>query len=328
LLGGGFLTTSPVQPAGGFRHEAAIFATDDELIATVVPFLAEGISAGEPTLLSLKARQQHLIFSALGDTHDVTVVPHDQHYGHPATALHANHQMFTRYLQDGAKRVRMVAEVPHSGNAWESWSTYEAVINHYYAALSLWGICLYDTREASGEIIDDVLALHPGLASPGAKHTPNDRCMDPASFLGQRGDGEIDPLEATEPDVVVLEPSPQAARRAVAGVAGASGLSADEREGLLVAVSEVVTNAILHGRPPVRLEAWAALAQVLVAIHDRGSGPSDPYAGLLPPEGGGLGGRGLWIAHQMCRRITLSKTGPGFTVRLVAGRSDTGPAAN
>lgn len=279
-------------------------------------------------MLSVEARKQHLICSALGDTTGVIMVPRDRHYADPAKALQANHEMFTRYLQDGAKTVRMIAGVPPSGDAWERWATYEAVINHYYAALSLWGICLYDTREASPEVLDDVLRLHPTLAAPGAKHLANDRCVDPASFLAQRANGEIDPLETTEPEVLILDPSPQGTRRAVEGLARCAGLSADEREGLLVAVSEVVTNAILHGRPPVRLEAWSTPERLLVVIHDHGDGPNDPFAGLLPPQGDRLGGRGLWITHQMCRKSTLSSTPAGFTVRLVAGRTHTGPATN
>jgi anti-sigma regulatory factor (Ser/Thr protein kinase) len=86
-------------------------------------------------------------------------------------------------------------------------------------------------------------------------------------------------------------------------------------------VSEVVTNAIRHGRAPTTLQAWAASRHVVVTVHDTGPGPSDPFVGLLPAKKDKAeGGFGLWIAHQLCHRVTLDSDDNGFTVRLVAAK--------
>ncbi|EOD63016.1 ATP-binding protein, partial [Amycolatopsis vancoresmycina] len=82
---------------------------------------------------------------------------------------------------------------------------------------------------------------------------------------------------------------------------------------------EIVDNALRHGRPPVRMRIWADAGHVVVTVHDTGDGPDDPFAGLLPADRT-VGGRGLWIAHQVCAQVTLHHDDTGFTVRLAAGR--------
>jgi hypothetical protein len=50
----------------GFRHEAAIYASDEEFLALAVPFLADGIAAGEPALLAVPAPPAATAAESLG----------------------------------------------------------------------------------------------------------------------------------------------------------------------------------------------------------------------------------------------------------------------
>ena len=88
---------------------------------------------------------------------------------------------------------------------------------------------------------------------------------------------------------------------------------------LVFAVSEVVTNALIHGRRPVRSRLWTAADRIVVTVTDRGDGPADPVAGLLPVIGTCSAGLGLWLTHQLCSHVTLDTTDDGFTIRLVVG---------
>nr|WP_230417051.1 ATP-binding protein [Micromonospora tarapacensis] len=94
----------------------------------------------------------------------------------------------------------------------------------------------------------------------------------------------------------------------------------DEFDDFVVAVSEVVTNGLRHGRPPVRFRLWAGTDRIVATVGDAGAGPDDPYAGLLPTAGGRPGGLGLWITHQSCNHVTHYRDADGFTLRLTAGR--------
>jgi len=59
---------------------------------------------------------------------------------------------------------------------------------------------------------------------------------------------------------------------------------------------------------------------LVVAVTDAGFGPLNPFVGLIPaddvPEA--TGGLGLWLAHQMCSYVSLTRGPDGFTVRLLA----------
>jgi anti-sigma regulatory factor (Ser/Thr protein kinase) len=81
-----------------------------------------------------------------------------------------------------------------------------------------------------------------------------------------------------------------------------------------------VTNALVHGRAPVALCAWARPGRAVVTVTDHGGGPTDPTVGLAPvPRAPGEGGFGLWIAHQLCDEVTLHRTEGAFAIRLAVG---------
>jgi hypothetical protein len=89
-------------------------------------------------------------------------------------------------------------------------------------------------------------------------------------------------------------------------------------------VSEAISNALIHGRRPVRFRLWLAPDRIVATVTDRGDGPADPFAGLLPVSKTGPGGLGLWLTHQLCSHVTLDTTDHGFTIRLVVGTPQPG----
>ena len=101
-------------------------------------------------------------------------------------------------------------------------------------------------------------------------------------------------------------------------------LDATDIEHLVFAVSEAVTNALTHGRPPVRFRLWSAPDRIVATVTDRGDGPADPFAGLLPVTDTCSAGLGLWLTHQLCSHVTLDTTDDGFTIRLVVGTPQPG----
>ena len=88
-----------------------------------------------------------------------------------------------------------------------------------------------------------------------------------------------DPLEQTQPRLELTSPTPGPVRAAIHGLV-AGRLGADQADALVLATSEAVTNAIVHGTAPVTLRAWVEDRRVVVAIHDSGDGPVDPLVGL------------------------------------------------
>ena len=86
----------------------------------------------------------------------------------------------------------------------------------------------------------------------------------------------------------------------------------------------LVPNALTHGRPPVRFRLWSAPDRIVATVTDRGDGPADPFAGLLPVSDTCSAGLGLWLTHQLCSHVTLDTTDDGFTIRLIVGTPQPG----
>ena len=173
-------------------------------------------------------------------------------------------------------------------------------------------------------MLADVERTHPHLLSAGGSHEANVRYVDPTAFLRSRPPPVLDPLEAEAPAVELVDPVPALTRRTVRDLATSTRLGGDDVDRLVLATSEAVTNATVHGRPPVITRVWAAPERMLVAVSDRGEGPADPYVGLTPRSSAvnGGGGFGLWIVNQLVA-TTYDRSADGFTIRLVAGAAVT-----
>jgi anti-sigma regulatory factor (Ser/Thr protein kinase) len=49
----------------------------------------------------------------------------------------------------------------------------------------------------------------------------------------------------------------------------------------------------------VVLRLWVQPDRLTVTVTDTGTGPTDAFVGLLPPEHSNGAGLGLWISHQL-----------------------------
>ena len=168
-------------PAGrpGFRHEAALYGSDEEFLAVAAPFLAKAIAAGEPTLLAVPAPLQRRVKEALGDPAGLTLLAGEQ-FRQPFSTLQRNYQMFLDHVGTGGRwirQIRMIGAIPEPGigTQWDGWVRYEAAINDLSAALPVWSVCPYDTRSNPAEVLDEVERTHPYLAAVDGGHRPNPR---------------------------------------------------------------------------------------------------------------------------------------------------------
>jgi anti-sigma regulatory factor (Ser/Thr protein kinase) len=110
-----------------------------------------------------------------------------------------------------------------------------------------------------------------------------------------------------------------ALRHAVAECAGSVGLRDDALEDFVLAVNELVTNAVRHGGGRGRLELWRVDDNLVCEVTDNGAGLLDAgAAGQRPSDLSVAGGLGLWLTSQLAKSMTV-ETGPeGTTVRITA----------
>lgn len=305
-----------------FRHEAVLYDRDDDLLSVAVPFLEEGLANGDPVLLCLGQDSRMLLHREMPETSHIAFLPD---YEQPASTLKNHRKALNRHLAAGAHQLRVIGEIPHPGTGveWDPWARYEAALNHVFADLPLWELCVYDTRITPDDVLGDVAKTHPRVIT-GGKHVVSESFEDPETFLSSHEPTYVDPLERLMPPPVILaSPSPEAARHTTGVASVGTGLSGHEVEDLVLAVSECVANAILYGEPPVELRIWPGPDRVVVTVSDRGHGPTHPFAGLIPAnEPRTEGGLGLWITHQVCAQVTMHRHPWGFTIRLIAGKPE------
>ena len=102
---------------------------------------------------------------------------------------------------------------------------------------------------------------------------------------------------------------PSQARRAVAECASRLGLD-EVVDDLLLVVSELVTNAVRHGAPPVRLEVLADDDVVRVTVGDGNPGLPQPRVVDDDAEGG----RGMVLVEMLASEHGVRQQPPGKSV--------------
>lgn len=314
------MSTALASAREGLFHEASIYASDAELCDTALPFLSDGLDAREPTYVILGPHGESLIRRMLGEPAGLHYIPAGNAYVNPAMTVKSYRDVLTADVKAGAEQIRFITEVPHpgTGSAWDWWGRYESAANEIFADLPVWAICTYDERTTPTAVLDEVVRSHPYLAGPGGVHAPNDEYESPVTFLARRSCTYTDPLESGQPLVELADPSLTEARRAAVAVTRAR-LGPETADNLALAVSEIVTNAKRYGRPPVELRLWAGPDRVVATIKDGGDGLHDATLGLAPVDSDRSGGRGLWIASQLCDHLSISRAHDGFVIRLVVG---------
>lgn len=300
-------------------HEACVYSDDQELLSLVVPFAQDAAAAGEATVFVLSEPTAELLHPEVCDLAGVTFVP--SAYEQPACAVRALLDLFDGHVASGGRgRLRLVGEIlAPTPSVWEPWARYEAAGNRIFADYPAWAVCIYNRQTTPASVLAEVQRTHPLIATADG-HRPNDHFQAPEAFLRARPEPAPDPLEDTPPDVELDDPMPAAARRALADAARLTSLDQQAIDDFAVSLSEVVTNVHVHGRLPAVLRLWTDDDRLHATVTDAGHGPADPFAGLRPARPTNVHhglGLGLWIAHQLCSRVThAAHPHGGFTVRL------------
>jgi hypothetical protein len=319
------MTTDPLtgtrDEGRGLRHEAVLYGSDEELLDSVVPFLRDGLAAGEPTLVAWSGERAALLRAAMPEAGGVVFLDGPGSHLRPTSTIKAYREMFASYVAAGASRIRVVGELAGSalGSTWWWWSRYESALNRIYDEFPLWCLCTYDTRTTAEHVLDDVTRTHPRIMAAGTQQRANERYVPVEEFVSGQAVG-TDPLEAGPPLIDLIDPEPVDARHLVFDADEAGRLPASvDVDSVVMVLNEAVTNAVQHGVRPVGVRLWAGDERVVVAVTDRGAGPSDPLAGLVPAPHYPKGGVGLWLAHELSDHVTFERGDRGYTFRAAFG---------
>lgn len=120
-----------------------------------------------------------------------------------------------------------------------------------------------------------------------------------------------------------------AVRAAVAAHASELGGAQQDVENLVIVASELATNAIVHGGGRGRLRLWTVDGMIAMQVADDGPGFADAeHAGLRRQDPAAPGGRGLWLARQLCTQVRIRADGTGTEVMVALRLTGSGTAVS
>ena len=303
-----------------YVHDALLYDSPAELVDTAVPWLLDGLAAGDAAVVATSAGTADLLRDAVGGDPRVHVLERgDVYRARTPTAITTFRALAEQRVAEGISRVRVVGEVDFGPTErdWLEWQRYESVINEALAGWPLWGLCVFDTQRLPGPLLESALRTHSHVMDAGGR-VLNPRFTEPATYLRSLP-VPPEPLEETAPRLEACDVADFIGlRHAVAAELGTVDAPRDLVEDFLLAVDEMTSNAVRHGGPPVSLQLWVGNDRVVCTIRDRGPGFDDPFAGYGPAHGDDLsrGGMGLWLARQLCDHVDISSTNHGTQVRL------------
>lgn len=296
----------------GMRHSALVYGSQDEYVKRAVDFLREGLEAGEGAVIGNTRSRLAAVREALGtDAPNVTFIDVGAAYTRPARTFAAYHKVYAEEFKKAAS-VRVISDVqygPEPGE-WELWMAYEALMNHAFAHLPTWAVCTYDANGLPDRLLEAVRRTHPELFA-GNTCTKNDHFEEPTELLRR-----ITPPPEPLPELRSISSGrdPETLREHLARELAAERVTEARTLDMLIAATEIVTNAIDHGGGVKEVRTGRANGRFVCEVVDRGSGFDDPAAGYRPPQKGI--GSGLWVARQLTWRIEFFRSPAGFTARI------------
>jgi hypothetical protein len=208
------------------------------------------------------------------------------------------------------------------------WQRVEALVNVAFEDTGAAIMCAYSRTLPAG-VIAAARQTHPETVK-GTTAVTTPGYMDPWAF-SERCDNVPLPDPPPEAERLTLDrPDLHWLRRLVTDYACQARLPDEYLQRLLVAVTEVVSNAERHGAPPIVLTMWADPEDrgLVCQIDDHGRWEPGADAGLLPPRGvppaggtaspraDGPGRFGLWAVRLLCSLVQIRTGDQGTTVRL------------
>jgi hypothetical protein len=110
------MRTGAARGQVGHFHEAGFYDSDAGFAALILPFVEEGLAAGEPVIIGYDDRKAGLLRSWLADPSAVEFIGDQSLYATPTRAIATYWQLFESHVAEGAAQIRIAGDVPHPGN--------------------------------------------------------------------------------------------------------------------------------------------------------------------------------------------------------------------
>ncbi|MFC9969825.1 anti-sigma factor RsbA family regulatory protein [Spirillospora sp. NPDC127200] len=298
-----------------FSHRVLPYGDVGEFLDGAVPFLREGVAAGDRVVAVTGLGSEASLRDALGGCAErIEFVEADAWYAHPSRTL-ADCLADAGEAAGRGRRLRLLGEPAWTGRPPPEvleWQRTEALVNVAFAETGALLLCPYSRTLPAG-VVAAARKTHPETVRGGTV-LPNPGFVDPWAYTAACDRDALPPPPDGAERIPITRPDLYWLRVCVSDFAQRTPLPEEELQRLLVAVTEVVTNAMRHGEPPITLSLWTEPGELVCQVSDAGVWRGGPDIGLIPPRAG-VGRFGLWAVRLLCSAVQI-RVGEGTTVRM------------
>ncbi len=286
-------------------------------MAGTLSFIRGAVEAAEPILVVLGAVKIQALRDELdGEGEQVLFADMAEVGENPARIIPAWEDFLTRHGETG-RRLWGIGEPIWAGRSAAELAEcqrHEALLNVAFSDPSFSLLCPYDTAALDPEVVEEARRNHPyvreedgaprlstsfpgaeSLQEPFAEPLPGPPRGTPVLVFGLNSLGEV--------------------RRLIAERGERAGLSAQRIADMQLAANEIATNSLRHGGGSGTVSAWQIADALVCEVRDAGR-IEDPMVGRRVPSSEALGGRGIWLANQLCELVQVRTFADGGVVRL------------
>lgn len=299
-----------------YVHSALFYGSDDEYLATLVPFVTDGLALGQPVAVAVPGERLRVLSAALNGAADgVKMVDMTVAGRNPGRIIPSVLRRFAD--RHAGVHVRIIGEPIWAGRTaveYPACVQHEALINYAFAGRDVTIVCPYDTEGLDDRALADAHATHPELWSADRRRASPwyapDVVLDRYNQPLQDAAADADGLAVTSVTEVA------AARRFATERASHLGLGDEQIPDLRLIVTELVTNSLVHTDGGCRLRVWHDHGHLICEVRDTGR-LTDPLAGRHPALEGQKGGRGLLLVHELADLVRTHTSPHGTTIHAL-----------
>jgi anti-sigma regulatory factor (Ser/Thr protein kinase) len=295
-----------------FTHPALFYRGEAAYLDGTIPFILDGLVAGEPVAVAVPGPNLRLLSASLGPAADRVLMLDMSDAGRNpgrilADVLHAaadpHPDRHTRIIGEPIWPGRSAVEYP-------ACVQHEALINLAFRGRRATILCPYDAARLDAHVLADAAETHPVLLEDGALRTSS--AYSPGRAIARMNTAlPQPPVTPFRFDAPLLATT----RRIAADAALRAGLPQDRIDDFVLGIGELTANSIRYGGGHGTLCVWVEDGMLAGEVHDSGR-LEDPLAGRRRVPHTSLGGRGLWVVHHIADLVRTHVGPDGTTTRI------------
>ena len=311
-------TPAPPRSRQSYRHEAFLWRDSTEFVAGLVPFIEDGLAAGEPVMVALVQEHAEWLRDRLaaGEAARVQFVDMAKLGRNPAHIIPAWQEFLGRHCGHG-RPARGIGEPIWAGRRNEEileCQLHEALLNVAVdPEIPFWLLCPYDLEQLDDSVLAEAYRSHPTIVGNNSyAGSPSYGGRDHAESMFH---AELPPMPGQAAEMVFTTEHISDVYTFVSVEAAAAGLWSDTIVNLATAIQQLAAAGLTRGCTTGTIRAWDDTRAATLELHT--STPTDDLlAGRHPPRRDRPHEDFLSWANRICDLVQLRSTPSGTTVRV------------